>query len=129
MALLLAGWPAVAAALDLTIGPVPSSRGTLRISICDRETFLRDCRYKRLLPAAAGRVVVRLEDVPTGRYAVLAHHDENGDGRVDRNLLGIPTEAVGFSNDPAVRFGPPDFEDAAVDLTDRTAPLSITLRR
>lgn len=55
------------------------------------------------------------KNTPPGRYAIAAAHDEDGDGRVDRNFLGIPTEGFAFSQDARVRFGPPDFDDAAFD--------------
>jgi uncharacterized protein (DUF2141 family) len=47
-----------------------------------------------------------------GAYAVAVVHDENGNGRLDRNLMGIPAEGVGASNNPKSRFGPPKFDQA-----------------
>jgi uncharacterized protein (DUF2141 family) len=38
-------------------------------------------------------------DVAPGDYAVSAFHDENSDGKLDRNFMGIPKEGVGASND------------------------------
>ena len=57
-----------------------------------------------------------------GRYAAQLFYDENGNGKVDRALFGIPKEGVGFSNDAKIRFGPPKWEDAAFsyDGSDRT---------
>ena len=47
------------------------------------------------------------------RYAVAAFQDENGDGILNSNVVGMPTENYGFSNDARGLFGPPDFDDAA----------------
>lgn len=58
-----------------------------------------------------------LHDLPAGRYAIKLFHDANNNGDLDSNMLGIPVEGYGFSND-AGRFGPPSFEDAAVELQD-----------
>jgi uncharacterized protein (DUF2141 family) len=48
-----------------------------------------------------------------GSYAVAVLHDENGDGKANRNALGIPKEGFGFSRNPVLRFGPPSFGDAS----------------
>ncbi len=50
--------------------------------------------------------------LPAGTYALSIFHDENADGRLDTNWLGIPAEGVGSSNDAKGRFGPPSFEAA-----------------
>jgi uncharacterized protein (DUF2141 family) len=43
---------------------------------------------------------------------VSVFHDENSNGKIDRNFMGIPKEGVGASNDAEGRFGPPKFDDA-----------------
>ncbi len=39
------------------------------------------------------------EDIPPGRYALAVIHDENMNGKLDANWLGVPKEGYGFSND------------------------------
>ena len=51
-------------------------------------------------------------DVAPGDYAVSEFHDENGNGKLERNFIGMPKEGVGASNDAAGHMGPPKFEDA-----------------
>ena len=51
-------------------------------------------------------------DVPDGTYAISVYHDENGNGKLDSNFLGIPKEGVGASNDAKGHMGPPSFKDA-----------------
>ena len=75
--------------------------------------------------AREGAVRFVLRDVPAGRYAVNAFHDENDNGSLDSNVLGIPKEGYGFANDPATNFGPPDFEEAAVSVGD--APVTAAM--
>lgn len=58
------------------------------------------------------RARVVFSALPPGTYAVAVLHDEDGDGALDTNVLGIPTEGVGASNN-ARNLGPPSFEDAA----------------
>lgn len=60
---------------------------------------------------------ITMHNLPAGRYAVKLFHDANKNGELDSNMVGLPTEGYGFSNN-AGRFGPPSFEDAAVTLED-----------
>jgi uncharacterized protein (DUF2141 family) len=59
---------------------------------------------------------IALGDLAPGRYALFAMHDANGNGDLDRNLLGIPTEGYGFSNGATGTIGPPSFDAAAVQV-------------
>ena len=51
-----------------------------------------------------------------GIYAVALFHDENNDGHLNTNALGIPTEGAGFSNNPTLYFGPPSLEKVRFTL-------------
>jgi len=53
-----------------------------------------------------------IEELPFGEYAIKLYHDENGNGKMDKNMLGIPSEDYGFSNNATGSFGPADYEDA-----------------
>lgn len=98
----------------------------LFVAVCTQEEFLRPfCRHVGRAPAREG--VVTVTDVPPGRYAVQAVHDENGNGQFDRRGLW-PLEGMGFSRDAPMRMGPPRFEDAAFDLTEAGAVLRLTMR-
>ena len=44
-----------------------------------------------------------------GTYALAIYHDENANQKFDRNFLGLPAEAYGFSNTPSTLFGLPSF--------------------
>ncbi len=51
----------------------------------------------------------------SGRYAIMAVHDEDGDGRMSKNRLGLPREGYVTGNNPAsLEF--PRFDRSAVDL-------------
>ena len=116
-----------AAEVTVTVTGIRSDRGTVLVAICDRASFLQPSgAFRGRAAAKAGAVSVRVEGVPPGVYAAQAYQDENGNGRIDRTLLGIPTEGIGFSRDAPMRFGPPRFEDAAFML-DGDAAVSVAL--
>ncbi|MDT3319503.1 DUF2141 domain-containing protein [Shewanella sp. SP1S2-4] len=54
-------------------------------------------------------------DLADGQYAVKVFHDENGNHSLDTNMLGVPSEGYGFSNN-AGSFGPASFKDASFSL-------------
>ena len=129
--LLVAARPAVAdgGVLEVTVTGIRSAAGHVLVAVCDKDTFLHEtCRYKGRVPAAIGSVVVRIAGIPPGSYAAQAYADENDNGKIDRNFLGMPTEGIGFSNDAKMRFGPPAFADAAFTLGPAGGQIQFGLR-
>lgn len=55
-------------------------------------------------------------DLPAGTYAFSILHDEDENGKMEKNFLGIPKEGFGFSNNYRPRVKNPSFEDAAFRL-------------
>lgn len=66
-------------------------------------------------------------DLAPGTYAVALFHDENGNGKLDTNFIGIPSEGVGTSNNKLPLIGPPSWDDAKFRLT-RNGSLQVKLR-
>ena len=124
--------PAIAADLLVEVRGVRSDSGRIQVAI-------HTSREKAGFPSAEGmyagfyqqahegslRFVLR--DLPAGRYALTAFHDENGNGDLDANVLGIPKEGSGFANDPTAYFGPPSFEAAAVTVGDAPVTAAMTI--
>jgi uncharacterized protein (DUF2141 family) len=68
------------------------------------------------------------ENLKAGSYAIAVIHDANGDNTLNRNVLGIPTEGFGFSNNPVIRTGPPSFGDSAVFIAGPNTNIQIQLQ-
>jgi uncharacterized protein (DUF2141 family) len=82
------------------------------------------------LPIPSGAQQLQIEtDLPSGTYAVSVYEDLNGNHKLDRNILGVPREPVGASNNPQRRMGPPKFGDCSFRLGDESQTLFITLVR
>ena len=78
----------------------------------------------KILPIVNREVNLTIENLAFGNYAIRVFHDENGNGKLDTNILGIPSENYGYSNDASGWFGPPSWENAVfrldeVDMTIR----------
>jgi uncharacterized protein (DUF2141 family) len=65
--------------------------------------------------------------VHPGTYAISAFHDENSNGKLDTNFMGIPREGVAASNDARGRLGPPKFDDAAFQVSGDQVSLKIII--
>ena len=65
--------------------------------------------------------------VPAGAYGVSAIHDENKNGKLDFNDVGMPIEGYGHSNNPAKRMGPPNFDETRFTLDPSGASIEINL--
>jgi uncharacterized protein (DUF2141 family) len=74
-----------------------------------------------------GHAVCAFPGIAPGTYAVSVFHDENSNGKLDTNPLGIPREGVGASNNAKSRFGPPKFGAAAFQFTGGRMDLKVTV--
>jgi uncharacterized protein (DUF2141 family) len=120
---------ALAADLEVTLEDVATSSGHVLVAVCTPETFLRrGCPYTGRAPAATGEAQVVVRGIDPGVYAVQAFHDQNDNLDLDRNFLGLPKEGMGFSNDAPMRFGPPSFDDAAIEISADGAATRLRLR-
>lgn len=118
-----------AAELKVTLEDVATSSGHVLVAVCTPETFLRrGCPYTGRAPAASGEAQVVVRGIDPGVYAVQAFHDQNDNFDLDRNFLGLPKEGMGFSNDAPMRFGPPSFDDAAIEISAAGAATRLRLR-
>jgi uncharacterized protein (DUF2141 family) len=67
-------------------------------------------------------------DLPPGKYSASVLHDENRNGQIDRNALGIPVEGYGVTNNPKPKLRAATFEEARFTLPAEGAKLTISLQ-
>jgi uncharacterized protein (DUF2141 family) len=129
LALLLAS-PAASAQATLTVQVtgVESATGSVVVGICPKSFDESTCSAGQTLPAKAGSMRFTFRNVAAGSYAIAVYHDVNGNGRLDKQLIGIPAEPYGFSNDVG-RIGPPSFEGARVRVDAPATTVSVRLAR
>ncbi|RXR06204.1 DUF2141 domain-containing protein [Pseudoxanthomonas composti] len=127
--LLLLTLPAAAADLTIDLQDLHAAGGRLKIAAVSAEGWegkAPPAAAQMLSPSGRQQQVV-FRDLPAGRYAVQVMHDENGNGRLDTNIIGMPTEGYGFSNNPRV-MRKPTFDEAAFELPEQGTAIVITLR-
>ena len=119
--------------LHVIVQGIDNAEGVVRIALwADANSYLDGQHRLRgdKQPASTGEVVFVFEGLPPGRYAMAAYHDANDNDQLDRTLIGLPAEKLGFSNGARLSLiGPPTFDRAAIEITPETAELrtAITL--
>ena len=73
------------------------------------------------------RAEVVFDDLPPGVYAVSVLHDENMNGKLDKNFFGAPTEGYGASNNPGKKMRAHTFEEAKFSMGSPAQTLEIKL--
>jgi uncharacterized protein (DUF2141 family) len=80
------------------------------------------------VPVAAAVTRCEFRDVPDGRYAIAVMHDENGNGLLDKNFIGVPTEGYGVSNNRTHAMSSPTWRDSTFEVRAQDVILQIRLR-
>ncbi|KQX86715.1 DUF2141 domain-containing protein [Variovorax sp. Root473] len=125
----LAPLGALAADLNLRIADGPAAGATLYVALYTDAAGYADSKAvaSQTAPLREGKARFVFTDLAPGRYALRVFADENGNGKLDTNLMGMPIERYGFSNDAKGNRGAPDFEAAALRV-DADAQAVIHLR-
>jgi uncharacterized protein (DUF2141 family) len=110
---------AQAADLTIVVSGVRNASGSVSAGIFNSEgSFAKasEAFASFRIKATPGSVGFTVHDLPPGRYAVTAYHDENANGRLDFDPTGVPTEGYGVSNGARNPLAPPEFAKAAFEL-------------
>jgi len=89
--------------------------------------FLRHAETIMIIKVRDTEARCNFQDIPEGRYALTVIHDEDMNGEMETNWLGIPKEGYGFSNDVTAGMSAPSFEDASFVYDGRTLDMTISL--
>ncbi len=97
--------------------------GVLRIAVfiekdgypMDEDKIIRSY----VIPVTSRAMEYKIELPDVDQVALSLHHDQNNDGKINSNFIGIPKEGLGASNNAKGRFGPPKFKDAAMNRESR----------
>ena len=116
--------------IRVTVKGLRNDKGRVGCSLFNGvEGFPRD-REKEFremwVPIHNGSAVCGFIGLPAGTYAVSVLHDENSDGKMDFNWIGMPTKGYGFSNDAKAMPLPPSFHAAGFEYDGRCL-LSISI--
>ena len=115
--------------LEVTVKNIKEAKGTIRVGLFDNEKdFLEKAVVGKVVKASGIEVTVLFENLKPGDYGLSVIHDENENGELDKNIVGMPKEGFAFGNNSMGMFGPPDFEKAVVHLNGQKVVQVISLK-
>ncbi len=127
----LAAQAANAADLRVKVEGITQATGTLSAMLVDSKEAWdgksAPVSGRRAEIAATGSIELVFDGLAPGDYAIRVMHDDNGNGQLDRNLVGMPTEGYGFSNNPRVMRAA-TFEEARFTVPEAGTSIQIVLR-
>ncbi len=121
-ALIMGTAAAQAATLTLAISNIQSDVGKMTITAYDsKDGWLKEekAEHRYTIVVAdhlEGESLTTSMELEPGDYAISIHHDDNDNGKMDTNFIGIPKEPTGLSNGAVPKFGPPKFKDAVFNV-------------
>lgn len=126
-ALALSATPARAAScVNLEVRDVHPGQGTLMIAAyADAATFNKTPVVATQMKAGAETMTFPLCGFSGDTAAFTLYQDLNGNGKLDRNVLGVPSEPWGASGRPAA-MAPPTWETTAVPLDAATVVIRLS---
>lgn len=105
--------------VTITIENLKSTKGIVQIAVFNRsESFPKAGGEYKLsqFKLSTGKSSFTIKDLPDAEYAIAIHHDENSDGKMNTNMVGIPKEGYAFSRNFKPKFSAPVFSDCAIQI-------------
>lgn len=95
--------------------------GTIQLAVFDSAQAYNGGRpvAAETIRVGRGQTEVTL-DLPAGDYGMKAFHDVNGDGEMNTNPFGMPTEPYAFSNNAVGNMGPASWDRAKFEVSGPT---------
>lgn len=117
--------------LPVEITNIKNTKGTIRVAIFNNEDGFpsNDKKAYKVFSSKIDESTasVIIPNIPFGKYAIVVFHDENNNGKVDTNFFGKPTEATGTSNANEKATGKPNYNNALINITEKSKNISIKL--
>ena len=115
--------------LEVTFSGIRTPTGALFVALYDSEAAFSGGKPVGGYQLAVGgdSVATSIKDLKPGRYAIKVYHDVNGDGRMNTNAFGIPTEPYAASNNAPATMGPPAWADAVFEVGAQGAVQTIAI--
>lgn len=110
--------------ITVVVPNITSDLGKVSYALYNKETFMKTPIQTKSSKIVEGKSTVTFTDINPGEYAIVCFHDKNDNNTMDFQPNGMPIEDFGASNN-VMNFGPPQFEDAKFDVTDKNVTLEI----
>lgn len=117
---------------QIKITDIRSAKGTIILNVFkDNDSYDKNQPYKQFTfdkkALVSGTLNVHFNLEP-GIYGITLVDDENEDGKINKNFVGMPKEGFGFSNFFMTKMKKPSFDDFKVDLKTAATPIGIKVK-
>ena len=117
------------ASIEIKVTDIKSQKGLIRIGLFTNEKdYLKNTAIGKVVKPDGSEIIVVFENLEPGDYALSVVHDENENGKLDSNALGIPKEGFAFGNNAMGKFGPPTFEKAKMKVEGQNVTWLISMK-
>ena len=104
--------------LTVTVLGIKNNTGMLTVELYNAKGKFLKTPYKTVSsPIKSNAATITFIGIPNTEYTVMTYHDENNNGKLDKNFIGMPKEPVACSNNAKGFMGPPKYEDAKFTIT------------
>lgn len=100
--------------LLIEVSNIKTAKGTIWVGVYDNPKHLFDqdkAIVKGKKVSQTGRTYLSVNQLEYGNYVVAVFHDINGNGKLDQNAFGVPTEPYAFSKSPKSKWRLPTFDE------------------
>lgn len=114
--------------IEFEITGVNSNKGKIYIQLFKgQENYTQNiAEASSVIKAEKGAIKAIFNNISAGEYALRFFHDENNDGKLATNFLGMPQEGYGFSNNAKPNFGPASYHDMKFLVSENDATVKNT---
>jgi uncharacterized protein (DUF2141 family) len=119
--------------LNVEVAGLRDTRGNVCLSLYNSSNpalfpqEAQKAQESRCVRITGNPMMVSFKNLKPGSYAIALLHDANGNGKDDRNFVGMPTEGFGFSRNPTVKLKAPAFSEASVPVAGPATSIKINV--
>lgn len=103
--------------LTVSVSGLKNNTGIVKVGLYNSEgTFLKTTYKSITSEIKNSSATVTFVGIPRGEYGISTYQDENSNGILDKNIMGIPSEDFACSNNVKGFMGPPTYEDTKFNI-------------
>lgn len=116
--------------LTVKVTNIPGAKGDLLIGVYDSAKSFTGSplpQSPKIKLTSDKPVTAKIAKLKPGTYAVAVIQDLNGNGVLDKNFIGMPTEPLAFSVIKKIPMGKPSFDACSFEIKDANVSMTIPL--
>ena len=107
--------------LTVSVSGLKNDAGSVKVGLYNSEGAFLKTTYKSVASEIKNnQATVTFIGIPKGEYGISVFQDENSNGKLDKNMMGIPSEDYACSNNAKGFMGPPKYSDAKFSINNNS---------